>query len=362
MELSERKKKILQAVVEDYVDTAEPVSSGAISKKAALGLSSATIRNEMSELTAMGCLEQPHTSAGRIPTPKGYRIYVNELMHRHSVTLEEAELVNQKLIWKIQELDRLLSDAGRLTSRITHYPSLTLQTGGQEVTVSRFNLIHVDASTFIIVALLSDKSVKNRLVPCAEPVEKAQLVKLEALFNAGFAGLAAREITDGLIEATEQAARDKAGLVAVIAGFTLQLLVESRGGSAVVSGAASLFEHPEYRDVDRAQRLLDYLTEEDARLSLPAPEDERGIKITIGPENAAAELKDSSVIVASFDAGDTLRGLIGIVGPTRMDYAKAAARLRYIADGLARALSGGFLKNPKNLTGGGSVDEQEEQQ
>lgn len=362
MGLSERKKIILRAVVEDYIYTAEPVSSKAISQKSKLNLSSATIRSEMSELEEMGYLEQPHTSAGRVPTPRGYRIYVSDLMHMYTVTMEESRLVRDNLEKKIKELDKMISEAGKLTSQLTRYPSYALQPALSDMAITRFELIRINNNTFIIVALLSNKEVKNRLVTLPVDITAEKLTKLGTLFNASFTLRTNDQITAELISATERAANDDIGLVAVIAGFAIEILSDVGVRRPYVSGTTNLFEHPEFRDSVRAQRVLNYLSDEGELLKLPGPDDD-SIKIIIGPENVADELKDSSVVVASYDAGDNMYGLIGVVGPTRMDYSKVAAKLSMIAQGLSRALSGGMLSvnEVKNISlKGDELNEQTE--
>jgi len=350
MVLSERKKRILKAVVEDYIDSAEPVSSKGLQERLGLGVSSATIRSEMNDLEQMGLLEQPHTSAGRTPTALGYRIYVNELMDQGGLSRDETRMIREKFR-KADEMDRLVSDASKLTSQITALPSYALQTVPGEVTAQRFELVHVDPHTFIVVVLLSNKSVQNRLVTLPTVTRPEMLTKLSALFNASFTMKPEGDMTPELIAATERAAGDTTGVVAVIAGFTMEILMRTRVQHAVVSGATTLLNHPEFQDVEKARRMLGYLSNEQELLRLPAP-DLDGVKIMIGPENVAEVLKDSSVVMAKYDAGDNLQGIIGVVGPTRMDYAKVAAKLSYIAGGLAKILASGAALGPNNLTQG----------
>ena len=349
MELSERKKRILRTVIEDYIDTAEPVGSKTVAGELGMDVSPATVRNEMSELEALGFLEQPHTSAGRVPSPQGYRLYVNELMERHRLSLEETEEINRSMKTRLTQLDKALADAGQLTSRLTEYPAYALYTAAAQTTITRFDIIFVDANTFIIVAMLSNNTVKNKLVRLPFRTEPETLVKLSTVFNASFTNLTEENITAPLISSTERALGDSLGLVAVAAGFAIEALTEVKRSQTYVSGASHLLTHPEYRDVDKAQRLMNYLSDGAGLLKLPAPESE-SVKITIGPENLAEELKDSSVVVAKYNAGDNLQGIIGVVGPTRMDYSKVAARLSYIAQGLSWLLSGGFtlMDDPNN--------------
>ena len=341
MAISERKKKILAAVVDEYIRTAEPVGSKAIAQSGCLNCSSATIRNELAELVAMGYLEQPHTSAGRVPTPMGYRMYVNELMEKQKLSLEETEEMNRRLNQKLQELDTTISDVSRLASQLTDYPALAL-TARSAVTVRRFDLIYVDANTFIIVLTLSSSVAKSKLVHLPVSVDQSMVQRLSSLFNSGFTGIEENQITPLLINSTERAADDTMGLTSVIAAFVIETLTEASTPTAYVSGENRLLNQPEFRDPDKAHRLMSYLS--GGGYILPPAEglESSGeVRVLIGPENVAEELKDSSVIVASYDAGDNTRGLIGVVGPTRMDYSAVAAKLSFLAVGLSRRLSSG---------------------
>ena len=341
MAISERKKKILAAVVDAYIQTAEPVGSKAIAESAGLGCSSATIRNELAELVAMGYLEQPHTSAGRVPTPMGYRMYVNELMDQQRMSIEESEELNRRLNQKLQELDDTIRDVSRLASQLTDYPAMALTTR-EAVTILRFDLIYVDANTFIIVVMLSDHTVRNKLVRLPISVDEKMIRKLATLFNANFTHIGEDAITPVLIASTERSADDTMGITAVISSFAIEVLSSSAAPAAFISGENRLLRQPEFRDPDKAHRLMSYLSGGGHIL----PEggnfpDSNEVRVLIGPENVAEELKDSSVVIASYDAGDNTRGLIGVVGPTRMDYSAVAAKLRFLADGLSRRLGGG---------------------
>ena len=341
MAISERKKKILAAVVDEYVRTAEPVGSKLIAQNAGLGCSAATIRNELAELVSLGYLEQPHTSAGRIPTPMGYRMYVNELMEKQKLSLEETEELNRRMNQKLQELDDTISDVSRLASQITDYPALALTTR-TAVTIKRFDIIYVDANTFIIVVLLSDNTVQNKLVRLPVSVDQRLMQRLSSLFNSGFTGIGEDAVTPLLINSTERAADDTMGITSVIAAFAIEVLSQASAPAAYVSGENRLLSQPEFRDPDKAHRLMGYLS--GGGYILPPEEtlsEEGGIKVLIGPENVAEELKDSSVVIAAYDAGDNTKGLIGVVGPTRMDYSAVAAKLSILAAGLSRRLGGG---------------------
>lgn len=341
MAISERKKKILAAVVDEYIQTAEPVGSKTIAQTAGLGCSSATIRNELAELVSLGYLEQPHTSAGRVPTPKGYRMYVNELMQRQKLSTEETEDINRRMNQRLQQLDDTIGDISRLASQLTDYPALALTTRAA-VTIKRVDLIYVDANTFIIVLMLSDNSVKSKLVHLPLSVDQRLVQRLSALFNSNFTDITEDQISSLLINTTERAADDTIGLTSVISAFAIEVLSGAHAPSAYVTGENRLLNQPEYRDPDKAHKLMGYLS--GGGYILPPEEelgDDVGIKVLIGPENVAEELKDSSVVIASYDAGDNTRGLIGVVGPTRMDYSSVAAKLSILAAGLSRRLGNG---------------------
>lgn len=341
MSVSERKKKILAAVVDEYIRTAEPVGSKAIAEHAGLGCSSATIRNELAELVSMGYLEQPHTSAGRVPTPMGYRMYVNELMAKQKLSIEETEEMNRRLNAKLQQLDVSIDAVSRLASQLTDYPALALTTHSA-VTIKRFDIIYVDANTFIIVVMLSNNTVKNKLVHLPVSVTEAMMRKLSSLFNASFTGVSEDQITPLMISSAERAADDTMGVTSVIAAFAIEVLTEADKPAAFISGENRLLNQPEFRDPDKAHAIMNYLS--GGGYVLPPDEDMGGmdeVRVLIGPENVAEELKGSSVVIASYDAGDNTRGLIGVVGPTRMDYSAVAAKLSFLAAGLSRRLGGG---------------------
>jgi len=340
MNLSERKKEILRTVVELYVKGAEPVGSKVVAETLGSSVSSATVRSEMAELESIGLLEQPHTSAGRIPSSQGYRLYVNDLMQDQEISSDDEEVINNTLDGHIAESTRLLDEVGSLMSRLTTYPAYAMASATGIVCIARFDLIYVDCSTFIIVALLSNDTVKNKLVHLTTNIKPPMLTKLSAVLNASFTGIPEERITPALITSTERAVGDTNGIVAIVAGFTIELLVEAKTVGTRVSGAINLLSHPEYRDVDKAQRIIRYLSDERELARLPSPDTTGEIKITIGPENLADELRDSSVMAIKYDAGSDIQGLIGVVGPTRMDYSKVAAHLSYMAQGLSWLLGG----------------------
>lgn len=224
MELSERKKQILRAVVENYIQTAEPVGSKAIVVSAGLKVSSATIRNEMAELETLGYLEQPHTSAGRIPSPKGYRLYVNELMEEHRLTMQEAQKINEALNLKIREMDQVMTEAGKIISQLTKYPTFSLTKGTRKATIARYDLLMVEESAFIAVLMTDGQMVKNKLFRLPTPLSETQLQLLGTLLNTSFTGLTLEELGPELARVASHAGGEAYGLISLVVSFAMEVL------------------------------------------------------------------------------------------------------------------------------------------
>lgn len=332
MELTERKKQILKRVVEDYIAAAEPVGSKALCEEMGGTLSSATIRNELADLVEMGYLEQPHTSAGRVPSPKGYRLYVNELMEKRALNADEARSINETL--RRSGIDNVMSKAGQMVSTLVNYPTYTVTAGRGELSVKRFELLPVDAQSFIVVVMTGDDRVKSQLQHAALPFEGEKLSDLKHLLNTHFANRGRAEMSAHLMSLSDQLSPELFLVVSKAVEYAMEVLEESGRRDVVTSGASQILKMPEYRDVDKAHELVTFLV--DNKESLPVPEDDAPLKILIGPENVNEALKETSVVVASYDIGDGMRGLVGVVGPTRMDYATVTARLSYFAESLTK--------------------------
>ena len=337
MALSDRKKRILRAIVEAYIATAEPVGSKTVAQLAGLDVSTATIRNEMADLTDQGYLEQPHTSAGRIPSAAGYRLYVNELMDRQQLTIQETQRINDALNLKMEELDRVIDRAGKVLSQLSDYPVFTMAAAKERITVKRFDLLMVEDNTFIAVVMTDSNVVKNKLIHIPDGLSDPQLQMLAAVLNSSFVGLSREEMEENLSKMEAHTAPGAFELIAMVVEFAMEVLAEQGQQKFRTAGITHLLEHPEYHSLDKAKPLMAYLSEEGEAPRLPAALDTgKNMNILIGPENVNDALKDTSVVMASYDIGDNMRGVIGVVGPTRMDYAKVTARLSYFADSLTR--------------------------
>lgn len=345
MELSERKKQILKAIIGDYILTAEPVGSKAIAARPELKFSSATIRNEMSELEEMGYLEKPHTSAGRIPSPLGYRLYVDELMDSYDISDKDIPPIEAMLKGKAKELDRLIQEAGRLVSSLTNYASVAVTPDMNRCVIKQFEIITVDTSTFVIVVVTDTGQVKNKLVHTVAPVTKDESELLTYILNQTLTGLPLSQITAERFDVVRRAAGLSA-LLAPVAEYIAELIEELGSQKVFLDGANKLLRFPEYRDPDKAQALLDYITTDDKHL-LPVCKDMDGVQFFIGPENGENPLSNASMIYAKYDIGNLGQGVIGIVGPTRMDYKRLSARLSHFAKELNKLIAETFLDENK---------------
>ena len=336
MELTERKKKVLRSVVDLYIRTAEPVGSKAITDLPDMNYSSATIRNEMADLTTMGYLEQPHTSAGRIPSAAGYRLYVDELMMDYRLTMDETASINTAIEEKMQRVDKLVEKVAKLVSQATDLPAISMASRYGGATVKRFELILAGQGSVIAVVMLTNDEVVNKLIKLPLNVSEEDLKILSAVLNATMTGLSAEDFTPELLERVMTSAGNAASLVPVVMEFATETMQRQGSTNMAVAGQMRLLGQPEYRDVNKAQRLLTTL-DEDALSNLPAVmQGTKGTRVLVGPEHVAQELKDTSVVMTKFDIGEGMQAMIGVVGPTRMDYAKITARLSYFAESLSK--------------------------
>ena len=336
MELSERKKKVLRSVVDLYIRTAEPVGSKAITELPDMKYSSATIRNEMADLTNMGLLEQPHTSAGRIPSAAGYRMYVDELMMDYRLSIDETKSINLAIEEKMARVDKMVEKVAKLVSQATELPAISVASRQKAACVEHFELVRSGKGSIVVMLMLPGDQVVNKVIKLPVTLTETDLKLLSAVLNAALAEIPLEDITAELMEKVMRSAGNAAPLVPVILDFTQETLKNQGVANMAVFGQSRLLGLPEYRDVDKAQRVMASI-DEDALSNLPAVmQNTNGTKVIVGPENVSDELKDTSVVMTKFDIGDGLQGMIGVVGPTRMDYAKVTARLSYFAESLSK--------------------------
>ena len=345
MELSARKKLILKTVISDYIRTAEPVGSKALASRPELRFSSATIRNEMIELEEMGFLEKPHTSAGRIPSPAGYRLYVDELMRTPDLSAADIDRIISVTKLKVKELDRMVSEAGKLISNLTDYTTLAVTPYMQRVTIRKFQIICVSTLDFVIVVVTDSGVVKNKMLRTATPVSAEEAELLTYVLNQTLTDIPIDAITPERFDIVRRAAGVTA-LLSLVGQFLDEFVEEMSHQKVFLQGASKLLAYPEYHDVHKAQELLDFISDENNVPVLRTfTRDIDGVRITIGPENGSGPLQNASMVYATYNIGSIGRGLIGIVGPTRMDYARLSARLALFSKGLNRLIAETFFED-----------------
>ncbi|MGM9552447.1 MAG: heat-inducible transcriptional repressor HrcA [Clostridia bacterium] len=332
MELGERKKMILQAIVEDYIATAEPVGSRNIAKNHDLGLSAATIRNEMADLEEMGFLDKPHTSAGRVPSQMGYRFYVDSLMHRYSSTVEEIEGINSALERKYLNLNSVISAVSDIVSKITKCPTVITMptvTGSRCVNVK---MLLIEKDIALIVVVLDGGSVRNKKVKVKGNITYREMDAISEFLNSQLAGLSVNDIDESRIMLIYGAMGQYKDFLKVVLEFVLECMRQDMT-EVVVHGASNILNHPEFCNIDRAREFLKFIDNRanaTKMLSLGEDNGTDAIKILIGDETGLAEMHDTSIVLANYHAGGMLSGKIGVIGPTRMDYARIVSSLETI--------------------------------
>lgn len=329
MELSERKVTILQAIIRTYLETGEPVGSRTISKDSNLNLSSATIRNEMSDLEEMGYIIQPHTSAGRIPSDKGYRWYVDTLMSERT---KEIVNIQNDLKDKADKIDLLLQYVAKLLATDTNYTSMVSKPRYMHKKIKFVQLTDVDEQQILAVIVIEGNVIKNKLINIIDKVDKEIILKLNIILNTYLQGLDITEINMQIIGQMKQQAGVYANILSDILDVVSEVISEVDNVEIYTSGATNILKYPELSDREKASELL-YTFEEKKQLTQLiddklSEEENRGIQVYIGDETPVASMKDCAVVTATYEIEEGVYGKIGIVGPKRMDYDKVVDKVQ----------------------------------
>lgn len=330
MELNDRKKRILQAVIDEYIGTAEPVGSRAISKKEDLGLSSATIRNEMADLEEMGYLIQPHTSAGRVPSDEGYRFYVNSLMQKYQLGVEAVYGLQTALETKVSQVDQIIRKVASLASEMTNYTTF-VTTPNQESIIRKIDLVPVGPSAVMLIIVTHE--VSNMTIN--EDIDDDSCRKIAEIFNSRLRGMKADDITYSDISALQEDIEEKTDLspkaMVNILNFVYDAITQMDTTKIFVDNTKSILNYPEYRDFEKAGRMIGLLEDKESLKRLAASGTENGVSAKIGKENEIEILNDCSLVTVNYSIGDKAVGKLGVIGPKRMDYAKVFASLDMIS-------------------------------
>ena len=336
IELNERQKKILKAIIKTYLETGEPVGSRTISKYADLNVSSASIRNEMSDLTDMGYILQPHTSAGRIPSDKGYRLYVDELMNEKE---EEIAQIKELMIQKTDKMEKVLKKVVQVLASNTNYATMITVPQYSGNKLKFIQLSRVSELQLLAVVVAEGNIIRNQIINLEEEMDDETILKLNLLLNTNLNGLPIADINLGMIARLKEQAGIHSSVVATVLDAVANTIqVDEDDTEIYTSGATNIFKYPELADKTRASELISAFEEKKQLVELlkESMEDSEstGLQVYIGNETPLQTMKDCSVVTATYELGDGMKGTIGIVGPKRMDYENVVDSLKTLKEQL----------------------------
>ena len=328
--LDDRKKKVLQAIVEEYINTAEPVSSGSITKGHGLDYSSATIRNDMAQLESIGFLDKPHTSAGRVPSAEGYRYYVNELLKEDNLTLEEIKYIQNKLKIKVNEIEDLTKVATTTLSEITHYTTVAVGPKADKQIIEEIKFVSLGQRMLMVVIVTDTGLVKETIIKFDEDITESQVDTLNNLFNTRLRGKPLSKIDKPMAEYIFSEVHYSIGIMKAIIE-QINRIVEEENNNIFLEGAKKSFDLPEFKSMKVAKNFVNLLDAKDEMVEIFNSGDAEDINVFIGDDDENSNLKDFSIITFKHTIGDKDLGTIGIIGPKRMDYAKVISVMKYIS-------------------------------
>jgi len=337
--MDERKKKILQAIVDSYIRSAEPVGSRSISRNYNLGISAATIRNEMSDLEEQGYLAQPHTSSGRIPSDKGYRFYVDCLMQKEGLTAVQEQFIKNEYEERRREMELLIQQTSKLLSQVTNYISLVQGPRWQESTFKHLRLMPLADKSVMVILITDTGLIRNKVIELEKSLDPQQLEGITWLLNSKLKGATLEKIEKIGWQEIEKTIRIGSDLLEQ----TMQLFneaLEMPEEKVYLEGTVKILDHPEFKDLEKFKSLLGTLEKSDLLSQVLTENSKKGeVGIVIGEENKHFEMKECSIITATYQVGGRPFGTIGVLGPTRMDYGKVVSVVEFVARVLGEILT-----------------------
>lgn len=334
MDLDERKLKILHAIIQTYLETGEPVGSRTISKYSGLKLSSATIRNEMSDLEEMGYILQPHTSAGRIPSDKGYRLYVDHLMEEKE---REVTELKELMIQRTDKLEQVLKNVVKVLANNTNYATMISAPQYHQNKLKFIQLSRVDENQILAVIVAEGNVIRNKLISICEELDDETILKLNILLNTMLNGKTIAEINLQMISSMKEQAGIHSNIISDVVDAVAEAIRSDEGMEIYTGGATNIFRYPELSDNGKASELIQTLEEKQMLAELVTEtlsKEDKGIQVYIGSESPIQSMKDCSVVTATYELGQGLQGTIGIIGPKRMDYENVMSTLKTLMDQL----------------------------
>lgn len=332
MKMDERKKKVLLAIIHDYVSTAEPVGSRTISRKYKLGVSPATIRNEMADLEDLGYIEQPHTSAGRVPSDLGYRYYVDYLMQREQLTCRQQEMINRRYQDKCNEIAKVINRTGQLLTDLTNYPSMVLAPQMGSSTFKLIQLVSMSPTQAMVIAVMDTGSVHHQLIEVAENITQDDLHQISAVLNAKLSGVNLNRVKQTIMKEIHfELSRYKAFIDEALSLLETRLNHQSED-KIYLGGVYNILNQPEFQDIEKLKTLLSMLEQDNLiHEILMGNDNKKAINVRIGVENRHDQIKDCTMVTAIYTLGGKPVGSIGVLGPTRMEYAKVISIVEHLA-------------------------------
>ncbi|MDP4091868.1 MAG: heat-inducible transcriptional repressor HrcA [Bacillota bacterium] len=331
MFLDDRKRSILRAIIDDYIETAEPIGSRTIARKHELGLSSATIRNEMADLEEMGFLAQPHTSAGRIPSDKGYRLYVDQLMMPINLSDDEIETIREAMEIKINELSQLIRQASVIMSRITKYTSMAITPQMRKSIIKATQVVPIEPGKALVIVVTNTGVVRNCLVNISDKLLPDFLIKVSNILNEKLSGFTLEQINYSQLKELEVEIGLSGEFLKPILEGVAECINQIDNPEIYLDGTTNIFNYPEFRDVMKAKGFLNVLDEKEVLRDLLSNKNENiEVDIKIGTENPFEEIRDCSLVTASYSVNNRIIGSFGVIGPTRMEYPKVVSSMNHI--------------------------------
>lgn len=340
MELNERKLRILRSIIDEYIERGEPVGSKHLLEQGNFSLSSATIRNEMSDLEEMGYLDKPHASAGRIPSSNAYRLYVDELMREYKAGEEQLDLLAELTKFKSDEMDKIVTKARQIMSSMTGYATITMPQSDNEYVISRFETMHLDSYGMLLVMIMPDSTVNTKHLSTPVPVTPADAAKIKNALNLVLASRPLSEVSLPMIMQLEESFGELKNLVNPILRVAYEAVTGNTGKSVEVDGITNLLSYPEFKNVERVKDLLELLEADSDNLRelIPAKTDnESAFKVYIGDDSDESGLSDASIVFCSLPVGKK-NTVFGVLGPRRMDYKKVAEALMRLSQTMHKLL------------------------
>jgi len=324
--MDERKFRILQAIIDDYILTAVPVGSRTISKKYDMGLSSATIRNEMSDLEELGYLDQPHVSAGRIPSTKAYRLYVDQLLKSGQISDADPETVRAHFSSRMRQMEDVVGHTAQVLSSLTHYTALVMPSKGKELKIRNVQLVPV-ASTSALVVIVTDAGIiKDAVIHTPDMLDNDALYAISRMLTEQLSGHTVGE-AQTILSGVTQGFQQNQELLSGISALVSQAENKSAAGRVLVGGTSNILNYPEYSDVEKARSFLALLETNERLVNLLSTQGQMAFTVRIGPETGIEEISDCSIVTATYSIGSHSHGTIGVIGPTRMQYSRVLAIL-----------------------------------